>query len=731
MTLRLKGSYSVSAAENPSRLLPIKPVTCNVIFLDDKSENFKLDKNARGQVLIDLVFDFLELLERDFFGLQFNDFSCNPDPLLVTTLLLSDAPHINFTLSNPTVFLAAVAGAYENFEKAVERQFNPYSLAPSQILRPRSSLVARRIHQVLGISSSPKRCAQRNPRRPNSHSGEAGWTLFTNGSELTTLAVPNQTVSFASSPLGNKCELGDYNSEECKQGYVNHIRLIPNQTPDFEAEAVEAHKSYRSYVPAAAELEYLQTARRLELYGLHPQEVTDRNRTKLSIGVSSQGLSVLREMRRIYLYTWDNVEKIAFSGKTFSVNLKHRPRSTSLLKSDPAFDTSISVLADKRPLNPTFFFSSAKRAKVFWQFAVTCHTFFRVREPSGISASNTFTFNAVNGGLQAPPISATTPRSSTTSSPFAFSKFFFRGSRVRRSMSLGTGGAGLERTMSTLMELRRRSKSIERGFFRGVSRRFTRRRSFAAPGRTQSVNILNAYESRDSLGMQSVPSLLDDSTQTPKNTSTDLESPSTSDGNAEALLGKSMDEQIKTDHPFSKKFRASAPALVRKQEFLPSYALNLKMNNKPNALDNPNGSPSHQKQATTTTEESDSEPELLSAVKEPLFPDQNSRKKRDTGAMVSSIKREERVLPRPTASYNDRSADQSDGKAKIASRTRQSIASKVTVEKAPSKPSNESEKCLVARRPHFLNIKKFCEPRELFNILCAFKICFQADNLDF
>ncbi|KAM3176137.1 hypothetical protein ACTXT7_007120 [Hymenolepis weldensis] len=56
----------------------------------------------------------------------------------------------------------------------------------------------------------------------------------------------------------------------------------------------------------------------------------DRNRTKLSIGVSFQGLSVLREMKRIYLYTWDNIEKIAFSGKTFSVSLKHRPTCVKL-----------------------------------------------------------------------------------------------------------------------------------------------------------------------------------------------------------------------------------------------------------------------------------------------------------------------------------------------------------------------------------------------------------------
>lgn len=90
-------------------------------------------------------------------------------------------------------------------------------------------------------------------------------------------------------------------------------------------------------------------------------------------------------------------------------------------------------------------------------------------------------------------------------------------------------------------------------------------------------------------------------------------------------------------------------------------------------------------QITTPIEESDDDPLLPSAVKDPLFPDQNPRKKRDIGAMVSGINREERVLPRPTVSYNDRSADQHDGKVKITSRARQSLASKVTIEKASSR----------------------------------------------
>nr|CDS30901.1 tyrosine protein phosphatase non receptor type [Hymenolepis microstoma] len=642
MTLRVKGTYSVSAAENPSRLLSVKPITCNVIFLDDKSENFKLDKNARGQDLINLVFDFLELLERDFFGLQFNDFSCNPAPLLrwlepTKTLkkqLKGASAHtlwlrVKFYIPDP-LWLQEEFTRYLVYLQVRKDVLNGLLVAPSSVLVKMAGL-----------------CLQ--------------------------------------------SELGDYSSEDCKQGYVNHIRLIPNQTPDFETEASEAHKSFRSYVPATAELEYLQIARRLELYGIHPEGVTDRNRTKLNIGVSFQGISVLLEMKRIYLYTWDNVEKIVFSGKTFSVSLKHRPRPVKLLKSDPAFETSIIAPANKKALNPTFYFDTAKRAKVFWQYAVNCHTFFRVKEPSSASSNSALTSNAINGGLQPPPISLTSSLSPSASSSSGFSRFFFRGSRSRRSMSVGSGGGGLERTMSTLMALRRRSKSIERGFFRGVSRRFSRRRSFAHSGRTHSVNILNAYESRDSLGMQSIPSLLDES-QTQKNASTDLESPTTLDENTDPSLKKSVDEQNKSDQPFtSRKFRASAPALARKQEYLPSHALNLDSNTNSTNADNLIASSLNQKarHASPIIVSLNGKHTDLSIppgnTNEPLTPDLNCRKKKDSNPIaVSVINREDGVLPRPTTFYNDQTNEHPDGEAKLSLRTRLSLTSKVDVEKAPS-----------------------------------------------
>ncbi len=58
MTLRLKGSYSVSNAENPVRSFPFKAITCNIVYLDDKTELFRLEVSC-NEMYISLTYVFL------------------------------------------------------------------------------------------------------------------------------------------------------------------------------------------------------------------------------------------------------------------------------------------------------------------------------------------------------------------------------------------------------------------------------------------------------------------------------------------------------------------------------------------------------------------------------------------------------------------------------------------------------------------------------------------------
>uniref|UniRef100_A0A0V0J345 protein-tyrosine-phosphatase n=1 Tax=Schistocephalus solidus TaxID=70667 RepID=A0A0V0J345_SCHSO len=453
MTLRLRGSYSVSAAETPAQLSLLKPITCNVVFLDDKSELFKVDKHARGQLLLDLVFEFLELLERDFFGLQFSDYTCNPGPVLrwldsTKTLkkqLRGSSAHtlwfrVKFYLPDP-IWLQDELTRYQIFLQVRKDILDGSLTAPLPILAKLAGL-----------------CLQ--------------------------------------------SELGDYSIEENKPGYVGQFRLIPNQNAEFEAQALEAHMTYRTLVPSAAELEYLNIARRLDLYGIHPQEVTDPSHTRLSIGVSAAGLVVFREKKRIHLYSWQTIEKISFKGKSFFIQLKQQTPGSGFHKGESSteatpFDMTVTGKFNR---TPTFIFDSGKRAKVFWQFAVTCHTFFRVKEPnsvgSGSTANGRTTFHRLNA------ISATAGYTNTQATS-GFSSFFHR-FRNRRSLSLKAPSPVIERTMSTLVEIRRHSRSIERtSIRRSSSRHFSRRRGSSTAGQVSnsalSVNLLNAYESTNSL----------------------------------------------------------------------------------------------------------------------------------------------------------------------------------------------------------------------------------------
>lgn len=45
-------------------------------FLDDTQHIFQVDKKSKGVALLDQVYDHLELVEKDYFGLQFSNNGC-------------------------------------------------------------------------------------------------------------------------------------------------------------------------------------------------------------------------------------------------------------------------------------------------------------------------------------------------------------------------------------------------------------------------------------------------------------------------------------------------------------------------------------------------------------------------------------------------------------------------------------------------------------------------------
>nr|CAH8848187.1 unnamed protein product [Trichobilharzia regenti] len=435
MTLKFSGTYNVEAAEQVDRSVYQNSITCNIWLLDSTAVAFRVDKRCIGQALLDLTFDYLELLERDFFGLVFTIFESEEGNLIKwldpTRRIKKQCKGVtNYTFWFRVKF-------YVPDPVWLQEEYTRYQF----FLQVRKDILDGRLPVSRSIST-----------------------------QLAGLALQS--------------ELGDYSPEECRPGYVNQFRFVQNQNSEFETQASEWHRKSSSLLPAAAELEYLNVARYLDHYGVKSHVVKDEQHDlqTVTIGVSFIGISLFRENKLLQQYSWDNIAKIIFKGKKFTLHLKTPNKSMNgHLSSISGLSTS-PIMKSESELKQHYRFKSAVSTKLFWQYAVSCHAFFRVREPINTTTTNRSQQHQQQQQQQQhqqPPSSPTSSTISATALYAAMSRVasgFQRYFSITRRSSLSTatpngpvGGVG--RTLSTLMELRKSSRAFDRSFARLHSRR--------------------------------------------------------------------------------------------------------------------------------------------------------------------------------------------------------------------------------------------------------------------
>ncbi|XP_063168055.1 protein 4.1 isoform X19 [Candoia aspera] len=287
---------------------------CKITLLDDTIFECSVDKHAKGQDLLKKVCDHLNLLEEDYFGLAIWE-----TPTSKTWL--DAAKEIKKQVhGGPWIFTFNVK-FYPPDPAQLTEDITRYYLC----LQLRKDIITGRLP-----------CS------------------------FATLAL-----------LGSytiQSELGDYDTDLHGADYVSEFKLAPNQTKELEDKVTELHKTYRSMSPAQADMEFLENAKKLSMYGVDLHQAKDLEGVDITLGVCSSGLLVYKDKLRINRFPWPKVLKISYKRSSFFIKI--RPGEHEQYESTIGF---------KLP--------SYRAAKKLWKVCVEHHAFFRLTSTEALPKS--------------------------------------------------------------------------------------------------------------------------------------------------------------------------------------------------------------------------------------------------------------------------------------------------------------------------------------------------------
>ncbi|XP_050951950.1 band 4.1-like protein 1 isoform X11 [Labeo rohita] len=289
-----------------------KTVPVKVTLLDGSAYETGVEKLCKGQMLLDMVCEHLNLLEKDYFGLTFSDTESQKnwlDPSKEIKKQIRVGPwHFSFAV-----------------------KFYPPD--PSQLIED-----ITRYYLCLQL-------------REDILSGRLPCSFVTHAL-LGSYAV--------------QAELGDYDPEEHGPDYISEFRFAPNQTRELEERVMELHRTYRGMSPAEAEINFLENAKKLSMYGVDLHHAKDSEGIDIMLGVCASGLLIYRDRLRINRFAWPKILKISYKRSNFYIKI----RPGEVEKKYEQFESTIG-----------FKLPNHRASKRLWKVCIEHHTFFRLVSP--------------------------------------------------------------------------------------------------------------------------------------------------------------------------------------------------------------------------------------------------------------------------------------------------------------------------------------------------------------
>ncbi|XP_058859638.1 band 4.1-like protein 1 isoform X7 [Acipenser ruthenus] len=246
----------------------LKTIPFKVTLLDTSEYEGEIEKHSRGQALLDMVCEHLNLLEKDYFGLTFCDTDSQKN-------WLDPSKEIKKQMRTASWHFAFSVKFYPPDPSQLTEDITRYYLC----LQLRDDILSGRLP-----------CS------------------FVTHALLGSYAV--------------QAELGDFDPEEHGTDYASDFRFAPNQTRELEERVIELHRTYRGMTPADAEISFLENAKKLSMYGVDLHHAKDSEGIDIMLGVCANGLLIYRDRLRINRFAWPKILKISYKRSNFYIKIR-------------------------------------------------------------------------------------------------------------------------------------------------------------------------------------------------------------------------------------------------------------------------------------------------------------------------------------------------------------------------------------------------------------------------
>ncbi|XP_056420695.1 FERM, ARHGEF and pleckstrin domain-containing protein 2 isoform X2 [Hyla sarda] len=264
-TLEPGQTLSMALSSSPTKATK-QDLCSSVLLLDDTLLPVEVGPKTTGQALLSQVFTHLNVVETDYFGIEFQTAQSQ-------WVWLEPLKFVNKQLRKP-----------KNAKMRLAVKFFPPD--PGQLQEEYTRyLFAMQIKRDLA--------------------------------EERLVCSDNTTALLISLLL--QSEVGDYD-QKVDQENLRSAHYVPRQY-SLEERILDCHRQHLGMSPADADFQILEISRRLELYGTRFHLASDREGAKINLSVSHMGVLVFQGNTKINTFNWSKIRKLSFKRRRFLIKL--------------------------------------------------------------------------------------------------------------------------------------------------------------------------------------------------------------------------------------------------------------------------------------------------------------------------------------------------------------------------------------------------------------------------